>query len=256
MKVSAVIITLNAAQSLELTLQALQWCDEIVIVDSGSSDSTLMIAEKYHCKIFHREFKGYGEQKRFAVDSAVNDWVLNVDADEVLSKELILEIQQKLTNLSLNEVAFTIPISLIFMQRKIRFGGEYGARHLRLFHRKFGNFNLNQVHEDVEIKGKIGQLHHHIWHYSYASIEEYFHKFNRYTTLGAIEAIKKNKKPAKWLIMIRLPFNFLQRYILQGLIFDGFPGFVWALFSSFYPVVKYIKLIEMLEKNNSPKENQ
>lgn len=251
MNVSAVLITLNAANTLEITLKALQWCNEIVIVDSGSTDGTLSIAEKYHCKIFHRDFSGYGTQKRFAVECAKNDWVLNVDADEVLSNELIAEIQQKLQNPDLQEVAFTIPISLIFMNKKIRFGGEYGARHLRLFNRKFGNFNTNQVHEDVEVKGKIGKLSQHIWHYSYVSIEEYFQKFNRYTTLGALEAAKKGKKPAKWLIMMRLPINFFHRYILQGLILDGFPGFVWALLSSFYPVVKYIKLIEMLEKKEN-----
>ncbi len=263
-KISAVLITYNEATIIAKTLEHLLWCDEIVVVDSGSTDETVQICEKFGCKVYDKKFEGYGTQKQFAVACATNDWILSIDADEIVTPNLQIEIQNliKLDNLTeLSRIkAFNIPRSLIFMQRKLRFGGEYRNLQLRFFHRKHANFNDLTIHESVvlqNIQNKnelninhlvIGKLKNEILHDSYKNIEDYFNKLNRYTSLAADKLFQQQKRQILIILMFRLPFDFFYKYIFQGLIFDGFSGFIWALFSSIYPIVKYAKLEEMWRK--------
>jgi len=245
-KISAVIITKNSERLIADVLKSIQWCDEIVIVDSGSADNTLEICKKYNCQIFHREFNGFGEQKNFAVNQASNDWILSIDADEIITDELREEIKFRLADDTEKYSGYYIPINLFFFGKLLNFGGSKIKRKLRLFNKKYGNFNLNKVHESVELSfGKIGQLKNKMLHYSYASISDYFVKFNSYTDIAAEELLKKNKFKNFCAIVIRFPVEFLKRYILQLGILDGRAGFVWCLFCAFYPVVKYLKLYEL-----------
>jgi glycosyltransferase involved in cell wall biosynthesis len=246
--ISAVMITLNEGKAIERTLQALEWCDEIVVVDSGSTDQTQEICERYGCKFIYRKFDGYGTQKHFAVAQASNDWVLSIDADEVVTPELRQEITALFASGCPHEKGFNVPISLVFMGKLLRFGDVYKIPHLRLFNKKHGQFNANTVHEGIELAGKIGNLRHHMLHYSYESTSDYFTKFNAYTSAGAHELLKKGKKGGKLQVWTRLPITFFKGYFFKGGVLDGYPGFVWALFSAFYPVVKYIKMNELHEK--------
>jgi glycosyltransferase involved in cell wall biosynthesis len=244
MKISAVLITYNEAACIANTLSKLVWCDEIVVVDSYSTDETVTICEKYNCKIFYKKFEGYGTQKQFAVSCASYDWILSIDADEIVTEELKNEIQV-LRKTPIESIAFQIPRSLIFMQQKLRFGGEYRSWQLRLFNRKVANFDDAIIHEKVIVKeGKITKLQHELLHYSFVDLEDYFYKFNRYTSLAAEKLYQEDKYQPILVIMLRLPFDFFYRYFLSGLFLDGFAGFVWALFACFYPIVKYIKVIE------------
>lgn len=248
--ISAVLITLNNEAVIASTLAALQWCEEILVVDSGSTDRTLAIAEQYGCRILHRDFDGYGTQKNFAVNQATHNWVFSIDADEVVSDELRQEIAQ-IFNKPIDFQGFYVPISLVFLGKLLRFGGEYKMLHLRLFNRQFGNFNLKIVHEGVELPGKIGTLQNQVLHDSYASIEAYFDKFNRYTTQGAELLLNRGKGRSQWQVFLRLPLTFLKIYVLKLGFLDGYPGFVWAIFSAMYPVVKYAKLNEKLSRLNA-----
>lgn len=250
--VSVVIITLNEEANLDRTLNAVKWADEVVVVDSGSTDQTQDIAVRHGAKLIIQPFLGYGLQKRFAVEQARNDWVFVVDADEVVTADLASEIRTLLKSTPAH-VGYRVPRDFHFLGREIKFGGERGKTHLRLFDRTKGNYNDAQVHEDVVLTGTIGVLKHKMMHYSYPNLHQYWAKFNEYTTKGALDLQKRGKTVSKAYIMVRFPFSFLQLYLFKGLILDGYPGFIWALFSAMYPVVKYAKLHELNAITGSPK---
>ncbi len=244
---SAVLISHNNEGTIAETLCALDWCDEILVVDAGSSDRTVAICREFGCRVIQRDFDGFGRQKRYAVSAARNDWVLVVDTDEVVTPELQRQICRRLSRENGRYLGYEIPISLIFMGRILRFGGQFGKRHLRLFDRRAGNFNLADVHEKVILQGPVGVLDGHIRHASYRDVEHYFEKFNRYTSLAARQAQGRRRPASWWDIVWRFPLTFLHLYLIKGLLLDGYPGFVWALFSALYPTVKYIKLAELQE---------
>ena len=257
---SAVVTTFNSADVLEPTLAALGWCDEIVVVDSGSTDGTQEICRRYGCRVIHHDFAGYGRQKHFAVGCAKHDWVFVVDSDEVVTGELREEIRGLLSGDEASagdvagnnssgkrpaEVGFEMPISLVFLGRLLRFGGEYGKLHLRLFDRRAGNYNFDEVHEHVDVRGRVGTLRGRMLHYSYRNLAQYFDKFNRYTSSAAQELFQRGRKTSAAYIVLRLPFTFLHLYLVRGLVLDGYPGFVWALLSALSPTVKHMKLHEL-----------
>lgn len=240
--VSAVLITRNEAENLEATLRALTWCDEIVIVDSGSTDATREIAEAYGAKFIVKDFQGFGPQKRFAVRQAHHDWVLCLDADEVLSADLQKEIQELKADDSVK--GYRLKRQLVFLNRAFRFGRESREYHLRLFNRRFGNFDEAMVHEKASVQGEVKDLKSVLLHYSYPNTELYFRKFNEYTEKASIELLKRGKTRNPWINILSLPVNFLFRLIVHGNILNGYPGWIWSLYSAFYPVVKYTKVWE------------
>jgi glycosyltransferase involved in cell wall biosynthesis len=243
-KLSAVIITFNEERFIEATLRALDFCDEIVVVDSGSTDATVSICKKFNSIVLTRPFDGYGAQKEYAVSRASNNWVLAIDADEIVTDELKQEIIAVLSRDTEDVQGFYIPISLVFLGKLLRFGGEYKKPHVRLFNRTAGTFTKDTVHEHADINGKKLTLKNHILHYSYDGISDYLSKFNSYTSIAAEALYRKNRKATKYGIFIRFPVSFLKIYIIKGCIFDGYRGFLWSLFSSLYPVVKFAKLLE------------
>ncbi len=240
--ISAVLITRNEAANLEATLRALTWCDEIVIVDSGSTDTTPTIAKSFGAKFIVCDFQGFGPQKRFAVAQAKNDWVLCLDADEVLSPELQVEIQQIMPSPTIQ--GYFLSRQLVFLNKPFRYGRESKEYHLRLFNRKYGNFNEAMVHEKVELKGESRRLKSVLLHYSYPNTTLYFDKFNEYTDRASEVLFQRGKSRNPWLNLISLPFNFLYRLLIHGNVLNGYPGWIWSLYSAFYPVVKYTKVWE------------
>ena len=244
MPISAVIITYNEAESLPRTLALLTWVDEVVVVDSGSQDDTVKIASAAGAKVIHQPFLGFGPQKAFAVTQASHDWVLVVDADEVITPELAMEIQATITSGS-DLVGYRVPRDFVFLGRLMRWGGERGKTHLRLFDRRAGNYNNASVHEDVVLSGPIGTLRERMLHFSYPNLESYWAKFNNYTTRGSQDLYKRGKRVSALYVMLRFPFSFLYLYLVRFLVLDGYPGFIWAFFSAVYPVVKYAKLRDL-----------
>lgn len=245
--VSAVLITRNAERLLEKVLDGVSWCDEILIVDSGSTDRTIDIATRAGARVLHRDFDGYGPQKAFAVEQARNDWVLVVDADEIVTPELRDEILRTLPTADAT-AGYEIPISLVFLGRLMRHGGEYRMPHLRLWNRNHGNYNDNRVHERVEVYGAVSAMRNHMLHDSYGSIAAYFDKFNHYTTAGAVDLAERGRDASIATIVLRFPLTFLRQYVIRGHLLNGYPGFLWSLFSAMYPVVKYAKLRELRER--------
>ncbi|MBA3890559.1 MAG: glycosyltransferase family 2 protein, partial [Gemmatimonadaceae bacterium] len=244
---SAVLITLDAERLLADVLAALAWCDEIIVVDSGSTDRTVEIARANGARVIVHPFAGFSAQKQFAVEQAAHDWVLAIDADEIVSPELAREIQGTLGQVAagtLPHVAFEVPRSLVFLGRLMRHGGEFRTPQLRLWNRHHGRYTPALVHERVLVEGQVGRLEGEMLHDSYAGLDDYFDKFNRYTTAAARELAARNADVGVAKVVFRFPLTFFQQYFVRGHVLNGYPGFLWALFSAMYPVVKYAKARE------------
>jgi len=244
-RISAVIIALNEERDIENALKSVAWCDEIIVVDSGSTDGTLKICREFGCRVFNRDFNGFGEQKQFAVDQASSDWVLSIDADEVISPELRDEILSVVNDPARNQKGYFIPITTILWDMKIRRSIRYTRPKLRLFDRNFGKFNGAKLHEGVDVSGEVGLLKQLMYNYAYADINDYFQKFNFYTSVAAKDGFARRKKVAGASMLLRFPLQFIKMYVFQGFFLDGLTGLMWALCSSFYPLVKSMKLREL-----------
>lgn len=244
-KLTVVIITFNEENRIRLSLESVKWCDEIIVVDSCSTDKTLDICREYkNCKIYTQPFLGYGQQKQYAVEKASNDWILSIDADEVVTTDLKNEIKGFLSLPDIPFSGFNVPITLIFMKRIFRYGYENKQPHLRLFNKNKGNFDASKLHENVIISGPVINLKNELMHCSYVDITHYFKKFNDYTTIYKDEALKKGKQVSKIKSVLRFPIEFFKHYLLRLNFLNGYEGFCWSLISAFSVFVKYIKLYE------------
>jgi glycosyltransferase involved in cell wall biosynthesis len=239
---SVVIITKNEARDLPRCLDSLSGSDDVVVVDSGSTDETEAVSRaRAHVRFLHRDFDGYGPQKRWAVAQARHDWVLSLDADEALTGELEAEISRLAADDFAGVAGYEIPRSLVFMGRRFRHGRESAHHVLRLFDRRRGNFDSAPVHERVVVEGPVRRLKGRLLHYSYRDLDEYFEKFNAYTRLAAAKMRADGRVPGAAAVVVKLKFTFLQSYFLHGNWRNGFPGFVWAWLGATYHAVKYLK---------------
>lgn len=243
-QISAVIIAKNEEENLKKSLPKLSWCDDIVVVDDYSTDNTSAVATSFGCKVFQRRFDGYGTQKQFAVSQAKHSWILNIDADEVLSDELVNEIRN-LNSGAGKYSGYTIPIRHVFMGKIFKYGKESKYPHLRLFNRDKGNFDSAVVHEKVALQGQVGKLGSVILHYSYKDLDHYFRKFNTYTSNGAIKLKEQGRSRGLLFCYLSFPIYFIKHYFFYGNILNGRAGFVWSYLSAWYHTVKYLKLYEL-----------
>lgn len=248
-KLSVYIITKNEEQTLPNCLESVKGlADEIILVDSFSTDKTLEVAKKYGAKIFQRPFKGFQDQKQFALDQCSGEWVLNLDADEELSPKLKQKIAE-IINSPVKEKMFFIPEQVTFLGRKMKYSGLTGRFHERLAYREGTKYSAGTVHEKIMNDGPVKYLKgYYCYHTPYTSIEQYFNKFNLYSTLGAKDLFERGKK-FRVANLLRQPFDFIKIYVLHFGFLDGIHGFLWAWFSSVYPTVKYAKLWFLEYKN-------
>jgi glycosyltransferase involved in cell wall biosynthesis len=244
-KISAVIITYNEEAIITKTLQKLWWCDEIIIIDSGSTDKTRKICEDLGCTVIYHLFEGFGEQKKYGVSKAKNDWILCIDADEVLTDELIEEIRNEISKDQLPYCGYTIPRNLVFMNKVFNHGKESNACITRLFNKKHGNWDGAVVHEKLILDGPVKRLKNKILHYSYNDYNQLLTKINLYSTLGAQKMYIKGTGKNKFLVTLAIPFNFLKYYFLDRNFLNGYRGFAWSVMNTFYHFIKYMKLSEL-----------
>ena len=250
MKLSVAMIIMNEEKNLDRTLKSVaDFADEIVIVDSGSTDRTEEIAKKYGAKFFVESWKGYGGQRNSAIDKACGEWILNIDADEEISPQLQEKIKE-IKNSNDEKSVYNINFTSVCFGKKIKHGGWSNSYHIRLFKKSAGRFNDNKVHESFQTQEKIYTLKEDIYHHSYLTLGDYFTKFNRYTTEGALEYYKRGKKCNIFQIVINPIFKFIRMYLIRLGFLDGKEGFLLACTSSLYTMVKYYKLHEIY-KNKS-----
>ena len=238
---SAVVISKNEERNIRRCLESVSFADELILIDSQSTDNTRAIAAEMGAKIYSPEWKGFGPAKQYGVERASHNWVLSVDADEVVSTELKVEILSVIK--ADNEFAgYYVPRCTNFNGRWIRHSGWYPDYVLRLFDKTKGGFNAAYVHEKVEVTGPTGQLKNDLLHYSYPTLEDYFDKFNYYTTVGAEELFKKGKKTSWVKIMVKPLAQFVKQFILKAGFLDGGEGFLISFLSAVAVMVKYAKL--------------
>ena len=245
-KLSVVIIVLNEADNLAPLLEALSWADEVLVVDSGSTDGSQQICAGHaNCRVIEQPFLGYGRQKRFGVEQARHDWILSVDADEFPDREMQGATRKLLQDGFGDRAGYYLSRRLSFLGREFRHGKESGHRILRLFDRRKGNYTAAVVHEKVEVTGTVDDLPGRLIHKSYRDLDDYFRKFNQYTSLMAKQMHDAGKRTGRLGIVLRPPWVFFQYYLLRGNFLNGFAGFVYALLTSHYKTVKYLKLYEL-----------
>ncbi len=264
-KLSVIIITLNEESNILRALESAKpVADEIVVVDSLSSDRTAEICRESGCRVFLRKFDGYGPQKQYAVTQASNDWIMYLDADEVLTEELQQEIRLIFTKgsapanshhgseksrFSLDVIAgFNVQSSLCYMGKILRHSGVGKEIHLRLFNRNKGGFTDLPVHEGIEVTGETGMLRGRVIHYSYRGISHHLEKINTYTSLAAEGYFSRGRRFSKLWVAFKFPASFVTFYIIKGGFLDGYPGFVWSLLAAVYASVKVAKTIEKFSK--------
>lgn len=240
-RLSVTIITKNEEANIRRCLDSLNWADEIVIVDSGSTDDTLAIAEEYDCRIVTSEWLGFGRTKQLAVDHAMHDWILSVDADETVTPELKESILKIIGEEAL-EHGYRIRRVSFYLQKRINHSGWSSDYPKRLFNRKYGCFNDKEVHESVQIDGAVGRIEEPLLHFTYPTVESHIQKINRYTSLAA-EALYREGKTATLIeALIRAKLKFLKMYIIRAGFLDGKEGFILALNSAYGVFLKYLKL--------------
>jgi glycosyltransferase involved in cell wall biosynthesis len=253
--VSVVMITYNEAANLRRTISQLSWCDEIIVVDSFSTDGTDQIARDMGCKLIRRVFESYGNQKSFAITQTKNDWVLCLDADEFLTNDLVEEIKRELLHPG-NIQAFAFPSNLVFRKQRFRFGRESKRLVVKLFDRNSCQMSDDRVHEKIIVRGRVKNLQGRLLHYSYRDITQYFDKFDRYTDWCAEKYFLNGKRKSATLILISLPYYFLTYYLKDRNILNGLNGFYWSVLMAFYHFVKYVKLEELVQENVSRSYSQ
>lgn len=242
-KLSAVLITLNAASQLEPCLRSLAFCDEIIMVDSGSTDDTVYLGEKHGARVIPSEWRGFGPQKQFAVTQARNDWVLCIDADERVSEPLRESIEQALAAPAAQ--AFRFPRCNRFMGRYLRHGEGYPDWSLRLFHRAHARWSDDAVHEKVLTEATIEELKGDLLHDSAESLDSYLAKQNRYTTLAAQEAIAQGRRATPGKLLLSPAIRFIKFYCLRLGFLDGLPGLVHILIGCQNSFTKYAKMLAL-----------
>ncbi len=235
---SAIILTKNSGKYIEKTLKSVEFTDEVIVYDSGSSDNTIKIAKKFkNTKIFiDKNWEGFGKQKQKAVEKAGNKWVFVLDSDEILTEKLKNEILETLKSPKYN--AYKAARLNNFFGTWIKHGGLFPDYSIRLFNREKCKFNARIVHESVECED-VGVLKNYFLHYAYENIEEFIDKQNRYSNLGA--------KPNKLKAVFSPYWTFFKIYFLNFGFLDGWKGFIIARLYSEYTFWKYIK--EKNEKN-------
>ena len=242
-KLSAVLITLNAGGQLEACLRSLTFCDEIVIVDSGSTDDTAEIANRFGAKLIQSAWRGFGPQKQFAVAQAKHDWVLCIDADEQVSDELAKNIVTALS--APQSEAYRFARCNRFMGRYLRHGEGYPDWSLRLFHRNHARWSDDAVHEKILTDAAVASLAGDLLHDSAESLDNYLAKQNRYTTLAAQEALASGKRASMSNLLLSPPLRFIKFYFLRLGFLDGLPGLVHILIGCQNSAIKYAKMLAL-----------
>ena len=247
-KITAIIPTFNEEIHIEDAIQSVQFADEIIIIDSFSTDKTVKIAKKHNIVLIQRIFDDYSSQKNFAIDKATHNWICILDADERISIALKKEILKKVSSEETNESAFWIYRSNIFMNKEIKYSGWQNDKVIRLFKKDSCRYNGQLVHEEIYTKEKIGFLKNKIVHNTYKSFDIFISKKNDYATLQALELNKKNIKPNLYHFILKPIIRFNRHYFFLLVIFDGVPGLVISYVAMYTVFIRYVKLWLLIKK--------
>ncbi len=240
MKISATIITYNEERNISRVIESLRCADEVVVVDSGSTDRTVELASKLGARVLESPWRGYAGQKNLASENASHDWILSLDADEALSEALEGEIWQIKKNGPVCD-AYTVPRLAQYLGRWILHSGWHPDRKIRLFDRNKARWVGDYVHESVVTDGRVGHLRENLLHFTCDSLSEHLKTMDRYTTLAAEQIVDQRKKIGWGQLLLDPPWTFLRSYILHRGFLDGTEGLAIAYMAALYNFLKYTK---------------
>jgi glycosyltransferase involved in cell wall biosynthesis len=243
--VSAMVVCFNEEENIGACLESLRWCDEIVVVDSFSTDRTAEICRAYTNRFIQREWAGYRNQKAYAHSQTTMDWVLLVDSDERVTPALRDEIRDALARDGDAYAGYAVPRLVNYLGRWWWRGGWYPDYDVRLFRRKRATWGGSDPHEKILVDGRVRRLKHCLHHYSYRNIEDHIERINRFTSIASREL---KKEGGRWRLvdaLLRPAARFFRSYILKRGFMEGFAGFYVAVTAAVYVFLKYAKLWEM-----------
>ena len=241
-KLSAAVITKNEEDKIGDCIDSLSFCDEIVVVDSGSTDATVKIAESKGARVISHEWEGHVGQKNFALDQTKGTWVLSLDADERVSAKLKDEITAQLANPVAD--GFAIPRLVFYINRWIRRCGWYPARKIRLFKKDKGRWVGENPHDRIELDGRVENLSGDLIHLSFDNISEHLQTIDSFTEIAANERLANGKTAGYFSILSRPPVTFIKMYFLKLGFLDGIPGLIASSLSAYHVFCKYVKIAE------------
>lgn len=243
-EVSAIIVCYNEEKNIRRCLDSLKWCDEIVVVDSFSTDSTLTICREYTDKITQRAWRGHGDQKAFAHSLATKEWVLSLDADEWLSRSLQERIRDILRETPKEVHAYRMPLLCYYLDRWWWRGGWYPDYKRRLFRRERATWG-GVAHEKVIVPGDERKLRELFFHFPYDDITDHLRRINYYTTINAKSLWKHGRRSSGCALILRPLARFLYGYCLRRAFLESTAGLFFAFTGAFYVFVRYLKLREL-----------
>jgi glycosyltransferase involved in cell wall biosynthesis len=246
-QITVTIIALNEQAKIGDAISSVSWADEVVVVDSGSTDQTREIATRLGAKVLFHAWEGYGQQKNFAQDQASHDWVLNIDADEVVSTELKQEIfaffEQCPTD-SGQVGGFEMPRKTFYLGRWIRHGGWYPNYLVRLANRQKARWSEPNVHEELRVRGRVERLKSPLLHDPFNSISDQILTNLSFSRLGSLDLKSKGQKPSLIRLVLKPIGKFLETYFLKRGFLDGLPGFIISVNAAHSIFLKYAYLME------------
>ncbi len=241
MKITAIIPTLNEAINIVDAIKSVNFADEIIVIDSYSTDKTLLLAKKHDVIILQRKFDDFSSQKNFAISKAKYNWIYVLDADERITPALRKEILETIKKPD-DFVGFYIYRNFYFVGRKLKYSGWQHDKAIRLFRKDKCKYNGKLVHENIDADGKVGFLKNKLEHYSYRNYNHYIEKLNNYASLQAKMLFREGKKVTLFHILVKPPLRFLIQYFIKLGILDGFRGFMVSVMLSYGVLARYIKL--------------
>jgi glycosyltransferase involved in cell wall biosynthesis len=246
--VTATVITFNEAANIGAALASLSFVDEIIVVDSQSTDDTVAIARAFTDQVFVRSWPGYVAQKTFAAEQARHDWILSLDADERISEPLADEIRVLAGD---GTAGYRVPRVTFHLGRWIRSTDWYPDFQLRLYDRRRARWTGRHVHESVKVDGPVGQLRGEILHYAYRDLSHHLQTMDRYTALAARQMFEDGRRAGWWDLATHPPAAFLRNYVLRGGFRDGVPGLIVSAMNARYVGLKLAKLWELCSASTS-----
>jgi glycosyltransferase involved in cell wall biosynthesis len=239
-KLTVTVITRDEEANIEACLASVAWADEVIVVDSGSTDETVAIARRHSTRVEVRPWPGYGAQRNYAASIASHDWILSIDADERVPPELAAEIQALLVS-EPERRGYRMPRVTWYLGRWMRGTDWYPDYQLRLYDRRAAQWNGRRVHESITLNGEPGLLHHDLQHFGYRDISHHLSTIDRYTTLAAEQWAEDGRRVSLAGVILHPPFAFLRNYVLKRGFTQGAAGFVVSVLNSYYVFLKMAK---------------
>jgi glycosyltransferase involved in cell wall biosynthesis len=251
--VSVYVLTTNNRRTIERCLKSLFWAEELVVVDSFSTDGTYEICKRYTAKTYQRKWTGHCDQYQYAANQTTYDWIMFVDADEEIPDELVEEIRKVLDERTGDVDGFLAYRRTYYLGRWIRFGGWYPDGEIRLYRRDKGGWE-GGLHARVVVHGRVDSLKNQYLHYTYRNISDQIQTIDKYSQIAAEDMMKSGERFSILKLLFHPPFRFIKEYLFKSGFRDGLPGLVIIVSTMFYVFIKYAKLWE-LSRPTKEKEN-